>query len=95
MKAGIFMTTTVAALAIAGAASAESFEDLCLRVSGEWGSTGDVASQCSCLAGLADADQSLAEELTALAESHSSDADAYDAASDGGKAALDQCSVET
>jgi len=95
MKAGMFALSFVVACCVSGVASAESFEELCLRVSDEWGSTGDVAAQCSCLAEMTAADASLDEELTTLAEIHTSDADAYDSASDEGKAALDACAVET
>lgn len=76
-------------------ASAESFNDLCLRISAEWGTTGDVTSQCSCLAGLASGDAALEEELTMLANTKSSDEEAYDAGSDAAKAALDSCSVDS
>ena len=90
-----FVAVGAAALTLSGAAFAESFEEMCLRVSAEWGSTGDVAGQCSCLADAVAGDEGLAEELTTLAETHSSDAEAYEAASEPGKAALDSCSVET
>lgn len=91
----IFFSIGAFSAAMIGPVWAESFEDMCLRVSAEWGSTGDVASQCSCLAGMAAADQGLADEITALAAVHKSDAEAYAAASDAGKAAFDQCAVET
>ena len=83
------------AMIAAPAASAESFEDMCMRVSDEWGTAGDVASQCSCLADKAAGDSSIDSELRSLADEYSSDADAYDAASDATKAALDACSVNS
>lgn len=95
MKLTVFLGAASAVALFAGAAAAESFEDMCLRVSGEWGSTGDVAAQCSCLAELAAGDQSLADEMTALGESASNDAETYEGASAAGKAAMDQCAVES
>ncbi len=83
------------ALGLASAASAESFEDMCLRVSEEWGTQGDVAAQCSCLTDKAGADGSIDKELRDLADAFTNDQDAYDAASEGTKAALDACSVNS
>ncbi len=83
------------ALGLASMASAESFEDMCLRVSDEWGTQGDVAAQCSCLTEKADADWSINKELRELADAFPNDQEAYDAASDGTKAALDACSVNS
>lgn len=87
----------VAALGMtaATAASAESFEDMCLRIPDDWGTQGDVEAQCSCLAGRAASDLALDGELRNLADAYSSDQEAYDAASDGTKAALDACSVNS
>ncbi|TNE58923.1 MAG: hypothetical protein EP340_03985 [Alphaproteobacteria bacterium] len=90
-----FLIAGIASMMIAGSASAESFEEMCLRVSDEWQSTGDVASQCSCLAEKAAADQSLADEITSLTETASNDSEAYEAGSDSVKAAFDECSVES
>ncbi|HOP19217.1 MAG TPA: hypothetical protein PLV61_12120 [Parvularculaceae bacterium] len=95
MKRIVLLAGLVAPMLFATSAGAESVEDMCLRVSAEWGSTGDVAAQCSCLADKASGDAALADELTALGNSKGSDAEAYDAASDGTKAALDACSVES
>lgn len=85
----------IAALASAAffgsVAYAESVEEMCIRVSGEWGSVGDVPTQCACLASVADEDQSIADELFELAETYSSDEEAYEGASDKVKAAFDQC----
>jgi hypothetical protein len=82
-------------LASTAPASAESFNDLCKRVSAEWGTQGDVAGQCSCLSEKTAADSALDAEMRRLAESFSSDADAYDAASSSAKAAFDACSVNS
>ena len=76
-------------------AFAESTEDMCVRVSEEWGTQGDVAAQCSCLAGMAAGDASLDGELRSLADNYSNDQEAYDAASDGTKSAFDSCSVNS
>ena len=83
------------ALGMASAASAESFEDMCLRVSEEWGTQGDVGAQCSCLTAKAGADGSIDKELRELADAFTSDQEAYDAASEATKAALDACSVNS
>lgn len=83
------------ALGLASAASAESFEDMCLRVSDEWGTKGDIAAQCSCLTEKAGGDRSIDNELRELADAFTNDQEAYDAASDGTKAALDACSVNS
>ncbi len=89
---------SVAAAALAGLATpafAESVEEMCLRVSEEWGTQGDVAAQCSCLAGEAAGDSALESELRTLGDKYSSDQEAYDAASAGTKAAFDACSVNS
>lgn len=93
MKKFAFWIAALSIMAAATAASAESFEDMCLRISDDWGTKGDVAAQCSCLAGRAASDSALDGELRSLADAYSSDQEAYDAASDGTKAALDACSV--
>jgi hypothetical protein len=85
----------LASLGFASSAVAESFEDICHRVSEEWGTQGDVGAQCACLAGKAAADGAVDSELRSLADSYSSDAEAYEAASAGTKAALDACSVNS
>jgi hypothetical protein len=90
-----FAAATIVALSLGATASAESFGDMCMRVSDEWGTEGDVAGQCECLAGRAAGDAALDAELRALGDSKSSDQEAYDAASDGAKAALDACSVNS
>lgn len=95
MKKLAFGLTAFCMIAAAPAARAESFEDMCLRVSEEWGTQGDVATQCACLAGKATDDSAIDSELRTLADTHSNDEDAYDAASDGTKAALDACSVNS
>jgi len=77
------------------AAFAESTEEMCVRVSDEWGTQGDVAAQCSCLADKAAGDAALDNELRSLADNYSNDQEAYDAASDGTKAAFDSCSVNS
>lgn len=77
------------------AAYAESTEEMCVRVSKEWGTQGDVAGQCSCLAGKAAEDAAIDEELRSLGDNYSSDQEAYDSASDGTKAAFDSCSVNS
>lgn len=92
------ISAAVAAFAFLGfapSAGAESFEDICHRVSAEWGTQGDVGAQCACLAGKAAVDAAVDSELRSLADSYSSDQEAYDAASDGAKAALDACSVNS
>lgn len=95
MKRLLIGAAAVAVAGVGSAALAESFEDMCLRVSGEWGTQGDVAGQCACLAGKAAGDSALDSELRSLADANSSDQEAYDAASDGTKAALDACSVDS
>jgi len=85
----------LASLGFATSAGAESFEDMCHRVSAEWGTQGDVGAQCACLADKAAADSAVDSELRSLADSYSSDQEAYDAASAGAKAALDACSVNS
>lgn len=95
MKRLLISAAVLAAAGLGSAAFAESFEDMCLRVSEEWGTQGDVGAQCSCLAGKAAGDSSVDSELRSLADAYSSDQEAYDAASDGTKAALDACSVNS
>lgn len=77
------------------AAYAESTEEMCVRVSKEWGTQGDIAAQCFCLAGMAAGDAALDGELRSLADSYSNDQEAYGAASDGTKSAFDSCSVNS
>ena len=95
MKKAACGALALAVLFAAPAAFAESAQDMCLRVSKDWGTQGDVAAQCSCLAGRAAGDAALDEELRALGGDYSNDQDAYDAASDGTKAAFDSCSVNS
>ncbi len=95
MRKLVFGATALVVMSAAGGALAESFEDICLRVSDEWGTSGDVGAQCSCLADKTGSDPALDAELRSLADAHSSDQEAYDAASDGAKAALDACSVDS
>lgn len=94
MKLQILAATLSMTMA-AGAVSAESFEEMCVRVSEEWGTQGDVASQCSCLDDKTAGDSALRDEMTMLADTMSSDADAYEAGSDDVKAAFDACSVDS
>lgn len=86
---------TSCAMTLSSAAYAESFQDMCLRVSDEWDTQGDVAAQCTCLSGKAAGDSAIDSELRALADAYSSDQEAYDAASAATKAALDACSVNS
>jgi hypothetical protein len=90
------MAASAAAVALAAGsiAFAEDFESLCLSVSEDWATEGDVAGQCSCLAGKAAADPALDAELRRLAESASSDEEAYESASAAAKAAMDACAVD-
>jgi hypothetical protein len=92
MKA--IIAASFAAAILVGVANAESFEDMCVRVSGEWGTGGDVAGQCSCLAEQAADNSQLEAEIRALGEAHSSDAEAYEAGGEDVKAAFDHCSVD-
>lgn len=94
------MRKTVPALAAAfmassGVAMAESVEAMCVRVSNEWGTVGDILSQCSCLADRAAGDAALEKELRSLGDDYSSDDEAYDGASAKAKAAFDACSVNS
>jgi hypothetical protein len=95
MKRLLISAASLGTAGMGSAAFAESFEDMCLRVSQAWGTQGDVAGQCACLAGKAAGDSALDSELRSLANVYSSDQEAYDAASDGAKAALDACSVNS
>ncbi|HNR77336.1 MAG TPA: hypothetical protein PKM48_09415 [Parvularculaceae bacterium] len=95
MKRFIAFSAAAAIALAAGVAYAESIEDMCLRVSEDWGTEGDVAAQCSCLADEAAADSAVEEELRSLADSYSNDEEAYDAASDATKSAFDACSVDS
>lgn len=95
MRVAIITIAALSPLVLAPAANAESFGEMCQRVSDEWGTAGDVDAQCACLADKADSDGALKDELTSLADAYSSDQEAYDAASDGTKAALDSCSVNS
>lgn len=95
MKTSIFMFAATTILAIAPAAYAESFGDMCRRVSEEWGTQGDIGAQCGCLADKAAGDASIESELRSLADDYVSDQEAYDAASAETKAALDACSVNS
>ncbi len=73
---------------------AESTEEMCNRISIEWQSTGDVASQCSCLGAKGDANAALNEEIWAVTKTASNDDEAYEQSSDALKAVLDECAVE-
>ncbi|NWG91838.1 MAG: hypothetical protein HXY21_04935 [Parvularculaceae bacterium] len=95
MKSLLIGAAALGAAGVGAATLAESFEDMCMRVSDEWGTQGDVAGQCACLAAKAAGDPALDSELRSLADAYSSDQEAYDAASDGTKAALDACSVNS
>ncbi|OFX00656.1 MAG: hypothetical protein A3E78_08275 [Alphaproteobacteria bacterium RIFCSPHIGHO2_12_FULL_63_12] len=95
MKKAVSGAIALCVLLASSAAFAESTEEMCLRVSGEWGTQGDVASQCSCLADKAANDAALDGELRALGDNYANDQEAYDAASDGTKAAFDSCSVNS
>lgn len=85
----------LSAMPLGAVANAESFGEMCLRISGEWGTQGDVSSQCDCLAEKAAADEAIGGDLRNLAEAHESDQEANDAAYDNAKAALDSCSVNS
>lgn len=95
MKRLAFAAAVLAAAIAGTAAHAESTEEMCLRVSDEWGTQGDVAGQCSCLADKAASDSALDSELRSLADNYSNDDEAYEAASAGTKAAFDACSVNS
>ncbi len=95
MRKLTFGIAAASAMAFASGASAESFGDMCLRVSEEWGTKGDVAAQCSCLSGKAAGNSAIDSELRDLADAYSNDQEAYDAASAETKAALDACSVNS
>ncbi|MFN3958772.1 MAG: hypothetical protein ACK4NP_02535 [Parvularculaceae bacterium] len=82
------------ALVAGSFAAASEFEALCLSVSEDWATEGDVAGQCSCLAAKASANPALDAELRRLAETASSDEEAYEMASAAAKAAMDACSVD-
>lgn len=94
MKSILRWLASVLALTGAAFAGAGDIEPICLDVSEEWGTEGDVAAQCACLGDLADQDASLDAELHKLVETASSDEDAYEQASPAAKAALDACSVD-
>ncbi len=79
---------------MASPAFAETVEEMCLRVSEEWGSTGDVPAQCSCLGQEAAANADIEKEIWAISETASNDSEAYDQSSDALKAILDKCAVE-
>lgn len=89
-----FGALAAAACMMTTPAFAESFEDMCLRVSADWGTKGDVASQCSCLDAKTSGKSALRDEMTMLAETQASDADAYEAGSADVKAVFDACSVD-
>ena len=74
---------------------ASDVEAECLAVSEAWGSTGDVAEQCSCIAAAAEGDDDLIAEFMEFGSTYSSDVEAYEGASDAAKAAMDSCSVES
>lgn len=76
-----------------GGAQAESFQEMCVRVSTDWGSAGDLDSQCECLAAEVAGDDALTEEFWAFEDNFSNDTDAYEGSSDGAKAALDSCTA--
>jgi hypothetical protein len=89
-----FVAAFIIAMAAPVVAAAETFEEMCLRVSEEWGTEGDVASQCSCLDEKSAGDSAVRDELTRLADTMSSDAEAYEAGSDEVKSLFDACSVD-
>ncbi|MEZ5920020.1 MAG: hypothetical protein R3C60_01580 [Parvularculaceae bacterium] len=95
MKKLVFGAAIVSAAMFSTAAFSESVEEMCLRVSGEWGTEGDVAAQCSCLADKAAGDAALDAELRSLGEKFTNDNEAYEASSDDTKAAFDACSVNS
>lgn len=95
MKRLIAVSAAVAVALAAGLAYAESIEDMCVRVSEEWGTAGDVAAQCSCLAVEAAGDPAVEAELRSLADNYSNDDEAYEGASDATKSAFDACSVNS
>ncbi len=73
---------------------AETTEEMCNRISAEWQSTGDVASQCSCLGAKGEADSALNDEIWAITKTATNDDEAYEQSSDALKAVLDECAVE-
>jgi hypothetical protein len=95
MRIAIIAIAGLSSLFLTPAANAESFGEMCQRVSDEWGTVGDIDAQCACLADKAAGDSAFNDELTSLADAYSSDQEAYDAASDSTKAALDACSVNS
>ena len=95
MKVIVLASAVFALSFVAGAASAESIEDMCVRVSEDWGTEGDVAAQCACLAEEAAGDAAVESELRSLADNYSNDEEAYEGASDATKAAFDSCSVDS
>ena len=95
MKKLAFSALALGAFFLSTAAGAESVEEMCVRVSEEWGTQGDVAAQCSCLADAAAGDSALESELYALGDKFSNDQEAYDGSSDSAKAAFDSCSVNS
>lgn len=86
---------SAAVLLIAANAIASELEAECLAASEEWGSTGDVEAQCSCIANAVADDEALYSEFMAFRHNYSNDSEAYDGASESAKTVMDQCSVET
>ncbi|MCB2097608.1 MAG: hypothetical protein KDE05_08255 [Parvularculaceae bacterium] len=95
MKKFLLAGAVLALSVVGGAAGAESIEDMCVRVSEEWGTEGDVATQCACLADEAAGDPAVENELRSLADNYSNDEEAYEGASAATKAAFDSCSVDS
>jgi len=89
------VTACIVVFAISLPAQASSLEDECVAVSAAWGSTGDIASQCSCIAEAAAGDDDVIAELMTFGDTYSNDAEAYESASSQTKAVMDSCSVES
>lgn len=84
----------LAAFSMASATAASSLERECIDVSHQWGSTGDVEAQCSCIADAVAGDDALTAEFLAFDENYSSDAEAYENASAAAKDVMDKCEVD-
>jgi len=93
MKSPVF---AIAGLVLAaGAALAADLEQECLEVSALWGSTGDIAAQCTCIVDEVGGDAALTEELMGFRDAYANDAEAYEGASAAAKAVMDACAVES
>lgn len=89
------LVTLLACAAMTAPAFAGDVESECNAASEEWGSTGDTAAQCSCIAEAAEGDDDLVAEFLEFRSKYSSDVEAYEGASDAAKEVMDKCSVES